>query len=102
MFPSVGVEALVEVVKARIGGLWINLWRRSDAIGGQYVEGLGPANWHVNTGSGHSRYELTPEFCQARTSLLLGSTVRPRQQDLIDCWDRPTSSLPSGAMTPSR
>ena len=91
MFPSVGIDELIDIVKERVDGMWINLWRRSDGIGGQVISELGAANWHVDSGSGHSRYELTPEFCEARVSLLSGSTVRPRQQQLVDCWDRTTT-----------
>lgn len=87
MFPSVGVDDLVEEVKLRVGGRWINLWRRSDPIGGQYVPVLGSANWYVDTGSGHSYYELAPEYCAARLSLLAGGTTRPTDQEMADCWE---------------
>ncbi|MEX0698724.1 MAG: hypothetical protein WD354_03220, partial [Acidimicrobiia bacterium] len=89
LFPTVGIDELVAQVKNKLGGRWVNLWRRSDPIGGQYVDGLGLANWHVSTGSGHSRYELTPEYCQARLSLIADDLDRPDDRSIAGCWQAP-------------
>lgn len=87
LFPSVGFETLVESVSAQVDRRWINLWRPSDAVGGQVIDALGDRNWEVRTGEGHSRYELTPEFCSARKAGLSGDLNRPAEGDLGNCWD---------------
>lgn len=92
LFPTVEIDDIVAQVSDKLHGRWVNLWRRSDPIGGQYVTGLGPANWHVSTGSGHSRYELTPEYCQARLSLVAGDLDRPDDQAIAGCWQRPATA----------
>lgn len=84
LFPSVGFGELVESTDAQLGRRWINLWRPSDAIGGQIVEALGTRNWKVTTGTGHSAYELTPEFCAAREAS--GDLSRPDDSIIRDCW----------------
>jgi hypothetical protein len=89
MFPASGIEQLVDSLHERLTHRWINLWRDSDPIGGQPATQLQEANWRVETGTGHSRYELTPEFCQARKNLRTGNTERPPQNSLIDCWNSP-------------
>lgn len=86
LFPGVGLDRLVTEASRQVDGRWINLWRCSDAIGGQVVEELGSRNWEVTTGLGHSRYELTPEFCAARKSALSGDLTRPGDTDMTDCW----------------
>ncbi len=88
LFPAVGLGELVEAADAQVDGNWVNLWRPSDAIGGQVVTGLGSRNWKVVTGKGHSRYELTPEFCAARMAHESGDLERPPDLDMADCWDR--------------
>jgi hypothetical protein len=87
LFPAVGLDRLVESVSGQVEGRWLNLWRPSDAIGGQVVSDLGSRNWKVVSGSGHSRYELTPEFCAARKAGLSGDLQRPSDNDMARCWD---------------
>ncbi|HUG09333.1 MAG TPA: hypothetical protein VMP13_10645 [Acidimicrobiia bacterium] len=88
LFPAVGLDQLVDAADAQVDGNWVNLWRPSDAIGGQVVTGLGSRNWKVVTGKGHSRYELTPEFCAARMAHESRDVERPPDLDMADCWDR--------------
>lgn len=88
LFPAVGLDRLVESTIGQVEGRWLNLWRHSDAIGGQVIRALGTRNWEVNTGSGHSYYELTPEFCAARKSGLAGDLHRPSDMDIAKCWDQ--------------
>ncbi len=88
LFPAVGIGELVEAADAKVDGNWVNLWRPSDTIGGQVIPGLGFRNWQVITGTGHFRYELTPEFCAARMAHESGDLTRPPDLDLADCWDR--------------
>lgn len=87
LFPGVGLDALAAVTDRQVDGRWINLWRGSDAIGGQVVPVLGERNWEVRTGRGHSRYELTPEFCSARKAALTGDLNRPGDLDMSGCWE---------------
>lgn len=86
LFPCVGLADLVAETKRQLDGRWINLWRGSDSIGGQFVEQLGSCNWEVKTGLGHSRYELTPEFCAARKAVASGDLTRPTDLEMSDCW----------------
>jgi hypothetical protein len=86
LFPSVGFDPLVDSVSSQVDDKWVNLWRRTDVVGGQPVESLGDRNWEVNTGTGHSRYELTPEFCAARKAWLDGDLTRPLDDEIADCW----------------
>lgn len=87
LFPAVGLDRLAPSVTDQLDGRWLNLWRASDAIGGQYVDHIGERNWEVVTGLGHSRYELTPEFCAARKTVVSGDLKRPVDSDMADCWD---------------
>jgi hypothetical protein len=87
MFSSIGIDRLVSSLEARLDQRWINLWRDTDPIGGQPATSLDRANWRVETGSGHSRYELTPEFCQARNNLIVANTDQPPHDQLKNCWD---------------
>lgn len=87
LFPSLGLDSLSGAVSDQVDGKWLNLWRPSDAIGGQVVPLLGSRNWEVKTGKGHSWYELTPEFCAARKTHLTGDLDRPDDTDIVDCWD---------------
>lgn len=86
LFPAVGLADLVTATSRQVEGRWINLWRGSDAVGGQIVAELETRNWEVTTGDGHSRYELTPEFCVARNAFLTGDLSRPADPDLAGCW----------------
>jgi len=86
LFPAVGLADLVDATSRQVEGRWINLWRGSDAVGGQVVSELGSRNWEVTTGKGHSRYELTPEFCVARKAVVSGDLARPADTDIAGCW----------------
>lgn len=86
LFPAVGFDRMVAEVDRQVGGRWINLWRDTDPVGGQPIDALGERNWIVDTGTGHSRYELTPEFCAARKTLATGVGGRPPDADIADCW----------------
>lgn len=88
LFPSVGFGGLIESVDSQVDGRWLNLWRPSDIVGGQVIDKLGSRNWRVETGGGHSRYELTPEFCAAREFGLNGDLDRPSSDAMSDCWER--------------
>ena len=88
MFPNVGIPDLVAEVDDLSPG-WINLWRCTDPVGGHYVQALGSRNWLVGTDSGHSRYELTPEYQSAREAAMSGDLNRPAQYDTKNCWDDP-------------
>lgn len=89
LFPTVGFDRLVQRLDEQMDGRWINLWRGNDAVGGQPVGDLGDRNWVVTTGRGHSRYELTQEFCAARKAGLSGDLRRPNNETLAGCWDHP-------------
>lgn len=90
LFPSVGFDRLIPSTDNQLAGNWINLCRDSDAIGGQMIYSLSNRNWIVQTGSGHSRYELTPEFCAARKACFSGELGQPMLDDIADCWDQPS------------
>lgn len=87
LFPSLGLHSLADTVSDQVDGKWLNLWRPNDAIGGQVIRSLGSRNWEVKTGKGHSRYELTPEFCAARKTHLSGDLDRPAEADIARCWE---------------
>lgn len=89
LFPSVGLRKLITTTDSQLGGSWINLWRASDPIGGQVIPEISSRNWKVETGTGHSRYELTPEFCAARKARFSGSFFLPRYIEISNCWDDP-------------
>ncbi len=85
LFPSVGFGDLVTETLTSLDGSWVNLWRSTDPIGGQVIAHIGDRNWLVETGTGHSRYELTPEFCASRKQGL----SKPPTDALESCWDSP-------------
>ena len=87
LFPTVGFDDLVKKVDEEMHERWINLWRRSDQIGGQYIPQLGIRNWHISTGAGHSQYELTPEYCVARNRVFSFEIAELDDTELIDCWE---------------
>ena len=69
MFPGAGIggeDGLVSRVKATYGDRWVNVYRKTDPIGGHYVELLGTQNNVEASGRGHSRYEPTREYKDAR------------------------------------
>ena len=68
MFPATGIPDLVDEVTRRVEH-WVNLWRRSDPIGGQYVSHPRVENRHVDEEGGHSRYEPTPTYSLTRREL---------------------------------
>lgn len=65
MFPATGIPELVDDV-ASIVPSWVNLWRDTDPIGGQYVAHPDIDNRLVAEGIGHSRYEPTPSYSMSR------------------------------------
>jgi hypothetical protein len=65
IFPSVGVDDLCLRVQSQLPDRWVNLWRDTDPLGGLPVPGV-TDNRRVDTDTGHSRYELTIDFDQAR------------------------------------
>jgi hypothetical protein len=69
MFPAAGIGELVDSVAGRIS-TWINLWRDTDPIGGHYVDRPSVDNRLVETDSGHSGYETTPEYQMARRNVM--------------------------------
>jgi hypothetical protein len=73
LFPSVDVEGLISEVDARWGQRkhWVNLWRNTDPLGGEELPGM-MNDRLVVTGTGHSQYELTPEFWIAREDSISG------------------------------
>jgi hypothetical protein len=76
-FPTAGVEALIAGVRERIR--WINLWRDTDPIGGPM--GLGDGDVPVLDGYGHSGYEMSKEFRDARHLLSPGGITGAEHQD---------------------
>ncbi|MGD2059795.1 MAG: hypothetical protein PVF87_02920 [Acidimicrobiia bacterium] len=87
LFPAVGFNRLIASAAGQLGERWINLWRRTDVVGGQLIPALGERNWEVITGTGHSSYELTPEFCAARETVSTWDPRRPSDLDMADCWE---------------
>lgn len=69
LFPVAGIPELVDEVDARLGGRWLNLWRGTDPIGGAPV-GLPDRDVPVRDGSGHSGYESSSDFVEARHRLV--------------------------------
>jgi hypothetical protein len=69
MYPDVGFsgpDGLMAELEAVYHNRWLNLYRDTDPIGGHYVEALGARNRLVTTGTGHSKYERTQEYEDAR------------------------------------
>jgi hypothetical protein len=70
MFPGAGIggeDGLVARLHGIYGERWVNLYRDTDPIGGHFIDRLGAQNRCVRVGTGHSTYEPTPEFREART-----------------------------------
>jgi hypothetical protein len=75
LFPFIGVQELIEQVSTRAGqgAHWINLWRDTDPLGGAKLPGMG-RNRRIEEGVGHSQYELTEAFIEAREDAVAGPT----------------------------
>lgn len=84
LFSATGVTELSSGVAERLGTRWINLWRDTDFLGGLEVPHT--HNWLIETGVGHSRYELTPEYCEARKRAIDGNGEPPGEVG-SDCWE---------------
>lgn len=69
LFPSAGFDQLVNAADEKLGHRWVNLWRDTDPIGGLPV-GIGDRDIPVRDGSGHSRYEESSDFADARHRLI--------------------------------
>ena len=69
LFPSAGIDDLVHYVDGRLDGHWVNLWRDTDPIGGKPA-GLGERDIPVRDGVGHSDYEASSDFTEARHRLV--------------------------------
>lgn len=69
MFPAAGIDDLVGSVADRVPK-WINLWRDTDPIGGHFIDRDDVENRPVDTDSGHSGYEQTPEYSTARRNVV--------------------------------
>nr|MDP9496016.1 hypothetical protein [Actinomycetota bacterium] len=69
LFPTTGIGAMVTGLQAKLNGRWINLWRQTDPLGGAPI-GLGDGDVEVTEETGHSGYEPTEAFLEARHRLL--------------------------------
>jgi hypothetical protein len=79
LFPFAGVRGLTSHVDGLWGPVshWVNLWRNSDPLGGAPVPCIS-RNKMVKKGAGHSHYELTDEFLEARPAAMTGHPRVPR------------------------
>ncbi|MGA7098253.1 MAG: hypothetical protein WB245_11885, partial [Acidimicrobiia bacterium] len=69
LFPTAGIAELVVKVGGRLGpDGWISLWRPSDPLGGEVGGPVGDRR--VTNGVGHSTYELTQDYRDARRDLI--------------------------------
>ena len=87
MYPGAGIggyNGLVEQVDRLYPGSWVNLFRETDPIGGHYVEILGEMNRVVRTGTGHSRYEPTPEYREARNAGFVSAVPDPQDSSIVE------------------
>jgi hypothetical protein len=69
MFPGAGIGGeggLVGRVKGIYESNWVNLYRKTDPIGGHFIELLETQNNVEANGTGHSRYEPTVQYSDAR------------------------------------
>ncbi len=68
-FPTAGIPELVEMVRGKLGdGRWVSLWRADDPLGGPV--GGTVVDRLVETGAGHSRYEIETAYGTERAPLL--------------------------------
>ena len=65
MFPSVGIPNLIDNIH-KICPTWVNLWRRTDPIGGHHIDHPGVDNRLVTDSRGHSGHEITAKYEAAR------------------------------------
>jgi len=79
LFPFTGVRDLVARVDQLWGpkSHWVNLWRDSDPLGGEEIPCI-ERNIEVDGGVGHSQYELTDEFFDARSKAMAGHPRTPK------------------------
>ncbi|HET9203390.1 MAG TPA: hypothetical protein VFP67_09660 [Acidimicrobiia bacterium] len=78
LFPFAGVRSLISKVEGRWGHNthWVNLWRKTDPLGGAPVPCI-TRNKLIESGVGHSNYELSDEFIECREDAIAGH-VRTR------------------------
>jgi hypothetical protein len=88
LFPAAGLDCLETTLDSQLGGRWLGLWRRTDPMGSQVIDRLVSRNWEVVSGSGHSFYELTPEFCSARNAVDTEIPNRTAVAEMADRRDR--------------
>ncbi len=69
LFPKSGVGDLIDAANRRLGRKWRNLWRGTDPLGGEPI-GLGEGDVETTAGTGHSLYERTRTFKEARLDLV--------------------------------
>jgi hypothetical protein len=67
LFPETGVSDLISRIEDKVA--WVNLWREDDPIGGDPI-GLSHGDVLVTDGEGHSGYEVTSAFREARHHLI--------------------------------
>lgn len=78
LFPFAGVRSLITKVEGRWGQTthWVNLWRKTDPLGGAPLPCI-TRNELIDSGVGHSNYELSDEFIECREDAIAGH-VRTR------------------------
>jgi hypothetical protein len=69
LFPRAGVPEMIGEVRQELGGEWLNLWRPTDPLGGAPI-GLEGGDKEVADSTGHSGYELSSGFREARHELV--------------------------------
>jgi hypothetical protein len=69
LFPRAGVPEMIGEVRQKLGGEWLNLWRPTDPLGGAPI-GLEGGDKEVTDSTGHSEYELSSGFREARHTLV--------------------------------
>jgi hypothetical protein len=69
LFPATGIEPMIAGLGERLGGRWVNLWRPTDPLGGEPI-GLDDRDLEVTDSMGHTGYELSSTFREARHRLV--------------------------------